>query len=146
MKQILSIFLAMTAIMLQAKDIKIDYTGVVMPFVFKIEKMNVVDTETVITIKVKQRSNFSYSISFADCYVTIPSTNETVKGDLTSWNDDNKIYRKEQTISDQEDERFTLTFPTTILPECGPFDIKIGNILNKDKTPILFNGISAKKK
>lgn len=140
----LSLFICV-ACLLSAKSFKINQKTDVKPFSIKIEKMEVLPNETVFHIKVKQQNNFSYSIDFEDCYVKTSADSEPIKGELKTWNDDKKIYRTVKTISNEDDEKLTLSFPTIDIPHTQPFTLKIGDIQNRDKTEIIIKDLKTKK-
>lgn len=146
MRKALTLLFLCSFILLQAQNLKLNYKAEIRPFSFKIEKVKIIDDQAVFFIKVKQHKNFSYSISFEDCYISTASNPEKIKGKLSTWNDDKKIYRNEKTISDEDDEKFTLTFPVPNIINEPKFDIKIGNILDRDKREIIFKDIKTKKK
>ena len=146
MRYLLSLILICCTILLQAQSIKLKYEAKVKSCTFKVEKIKVENNQTLVFLKIKQRQNFSYSISFAECSISTPSAPDGVKGVLKGWNDEEKIWRDTKTISDQDWEECTLAFPSTDILNSQQIDLMVGRILDRDKTEILFKGISLKKK
>lgn len=141
---LLSLSLAAT---LNAKGIKIDCKTVIKPYTIKIEKTETIGDQQYVYGKIKQQERFSYSISFEDCYVTSDNNSTSVtQGELIKWNDDKKVGNKIKTISDEEDEEFILAFPAGTIPDSGKFNLKLGNIQDRQKTDIVIYDLELKKK
>lgn len=146
MKYLLSLMFVCCATLLQAQSFKPKYEANVKSCTFKVEKIKVEDNQTLVFLKIMQRKNFSYSISFEECTIFTLSAPDGVKGVLKGWNDENKIWRDTKTISDKDWEECTLAFPSTDILNSQQIDLKVGRILDRDKTEIIFKGISLKKK
>ena len=140
-------FIAISIIFGSAKGIKVNFKGIVRPYTVKIEKIESVDNETLVFVKIKQQKNYSYSISFEDCYIAPSDGSGTpIKGHLKIWNGDKKNIRDTKTVSDSDEEKFILSFPGINLSEIQNLNIKIGNILDRKKTEIIFTDIPLTKK
>ncbi len=145
MRTFFTIIMLCIMLAVQAKPMKVNYKFDQKPFSFKIEKVDVVDGKTVVYIQVKQFSRFSYNISFEDCVLYTAKDPEGVKGELTGWNEDKKIPSAVKPISDEEFEKFQLTFPSASLAKGATFKIKIGNIQDREQTEIVAENVSIRK-
>lgn len=142
---IVSIMVIFTSLFAFSQNVKINYKGEIRPYKFKIEKAEVKNGETTVIIKVKQQERFSYNISFEDCWLSVGNSSNEIKGSLTSWNDNKKPNNYPKPVSDQDDEKFTLTFPGSDILSANEIDIKIGNIQDRSKTELIFRDIKLKK-
>ncbi len=145
MKYILSLILALVVITANGQKVKINYKGDIHPYKFKIEKAEVKDGNTIFYFKVQQKERFSYNILFDECLLSTNNSSSEIKGTLSTWNDDKRVNDFPKPISDQKEEVFTISFPGTDIIGASQFDIRIGTIQNKNKTPIIFEGIKIKK-
>lgn len=95
--------------------------------------------------KVKQKQNFSYNISFQGCAI-LPENIEKIPGNLQEWNDNKKTPQEIQSVSDQKDDKFIISFPNLKIIDISNFDLIIGNVLDRPKTPIIFKDIKLPSK
>ena len=147
MKYLLTLLLICgTMLCVNAKNYKINRNEQIRPFELKIEKIHIHGNDALIFVKIKQIQRYSYNVSFADIYLVTPGNPDGVKGKLESWNDDTKIYRDEKTVSDEEWEEFTLAFPAAGILEAPSFTLKIGNVLDRNKTELIVPDIVIKNK
>lgn len=142
MRTIFSIIMLCCMLTVQAKPMKVKQSCDVETFSFKIEKVDVTEWETVVYIKVKQKENFSYNISFKDCILYTEQKPEGVKGELTAWNGDKKITSAVKPISDLSYEKLELTFPPVSLKKGDSFKILIGKVQDRKKTDIVIENVN----
>lgn len=145
MKNILTIVLLCCAILAGAYDYKVNRDIKIKTYDVKIEKIEVKNGETVVYGKVKQKRNFSYNISFEDCYLTLDNYDYKTAGTLRSWNDEKKGLKNPKPVSDQRFEKFTLSFPGTACADARTITIKVGNIQDRQKTEIIFRDVILRK-
>ena len=129
-----------------AKGIKINNKSEIKPYIIKIEKVENVGDQTLVTGKIRQLKRFSYSVDFGDCKIITPSNPDGVVGSLCKWNDDKKIPFQIKPISDLKNESFTIAFPYGSIPEEGDFDLQIGTSQNRDKTKLIIPNLTLQKK
>lgn len=146
MKYLLSILIFCSCIFyINAEKFRVNYKESIKPFNFRIEKVEVKNGETYVYCKVQEFKNFSYNLSFEDCYLIIENVSDIIPGKLTAWSDDKKVTQYVKSVSDENDEKFVLTFPGTDISNVKTFGIKIGNIMDKKKTDIIFKDIKIRK-
>lgn len=144
MKYILSILLAFAVMTVYGQKVKINYKTELHPYKFTIEKAEVKGGNTTFYIKVKQKERFSYSILFDECLLTTNNSSD-IKGSLATWNEDKRVNDFPKVINDQDEDKFTLTFPGQDILKAKQFTLRIGTIQNKNKTPIVLENIKPKK-
>lgn len=145
MKQLLIFLFLFLSLTLSAKELKLDEKCQVLSIEVKLEKIEDLGENVIISGKIKQRKNFSYSVSFKDCKIET-SEGKTIPGKLIKWNDNEKIKSYDKTVSDDDSEKFVISFPSFnlgIIPDCT---LTIGNVLDRKNTPIIFQNIKLKKK
>lgn len=130
---------------LQAKSLKINYKTQVSPISIVIEKAEFRDNQTNISVKVKQKRNFSYNISLSDIYIVTSNNTDPIKGKLSSWNDVKNPTPDNKPVRDDSEEKFILSFPGDIFKDVASFDIKIGTILDREKRELIFHDILLSK-
>lgn len=146
MKQILIFACILCGLVCSAKGIKIKYKTEIRPYSVIIERVEDIDDHTYILGKIKQQEGFSYNVSFEECFVILPDSSEKTEGILYEWNENKNVGALVKNISDNSEEKFILEFPKGVLPENGGFSLYLGTILNKNKTPLLLEGITKRKK
>ena len=127
---------------MEAKSHKINHKSNVSSISFKIEKAEYKDEHTTIIVKVKQKQNFSYNISLTDIYI-LPSNHyvDTIRGKLINWNNHKNPNPSNIPVSDENEELLILSFPGDVITDNPAFDLKIGNIMDRKKTELLFKDI-----
>lgn len=146
MRYIATLLLMCCMLSASALRLKINCKDEIRPIKYKIERAEIKDGETTISIKLLQRKNFSYNVAFDDCYIIVGHSGEPVQGKLTSWKEDRKPPIHPQYISDEDEVELKLTFPGTELSTASDFTLKIGTIQDRNKTELLVTDIKIKKK
>lgn len=146
MRYLLTLLVICSALLMQAKDYKIDRKERVQPYELKIEKFQVKGPNALLYVKIKQQKRFSYNVSFDNCYITLPGQADSIKGTLTKWNDEKKIYRNEKPVSDEGWEEAVISFPVSGIFEAPSFDLMLGNILDRKRTELRFKSLVIKNK
>ncbi|MCM1356796.1 MAG: hypothetical protein NC212_10380 [Staphylococcus sp.] len=132
-------------ITVNAQRIKVNFNGEIHPYNFKIEKIEVKNGKTMVYATVKQKKNFSYNLLFDDCQLIPNSTNTPVHGTLCEWNESNKALDFAKSVNDEKQDKFILIFSGTDIIGASGFNIKMGTIQNRKKTPVIFENIAIKK-
>lgn len=145
MRFLFLITFALCCLCIQAKDLKINRKAHIKSISINIEKVEKTDYGTIVHVKVKQQENFSYGISFSDVYISKSNQTNPTRGTLNSWNGNSKIEYDTKNVSDQNFDKFTLTFPGFFISEGDVFDIKLGNLLDRNKTDLILKDIQIKK-
>lgn len=146
MRNILIVVFLFCAIFADAQSFKVNRDTRLKSYEVKIEKIEVGNGETVVYGKVKQKRNFSYNISFDDCYILLDNTEDKVEGVLRSWNDEKRGLKNPKPVSDQNFEKFSIVFPGIACADAGIITIKVGNIQDRQKTEIIFHDVTLTRK
>lgn len=145
MKYFLTFIALFLAFCLNAQNVRPNHRIEVKPFTVKIDKIEAKNGVTTIQGKVKQQKRFSYGISFADCAIITDSAPDGIKGELVKWND-KKSKKSDKNVSDEDFDKFVLTFPGNEVFSNATIDLRLGCILDRDRTEILVKDIRIKKK
>ena len=146
MKKLSTLLIVLFCTLMTSQAIKINSKTEIKPYYFKIEKIEYVGDKSFIYGKVKQQERFSYSISFEDCLIISSENPNGVQGRLVEWNDNKKFNGPERPISDSHEEKFVLEFPKDAVPVNESFSLRIGTMLNKQKTPLIIENLSIQRK
>lgn len=144
MKHILLLLFLSVSFALTARVFKVNYKGTVMPFEVKIERITVRGNSTIVEGKIKQKSNFSYQMTFEGCNIVM-CDGDTITGELRNL-DGNSVDEFTHTIGDGADEAFVIVFPVIDFDKCEDFSITLGYIKNQKQTPLTFENVRINKK
>lgn len=145
MRYLLTIILLCLVFTTNAQRLKINHKNQIQTIQIKIEKIEVKEGNTIVYITAKQNKNFSYNILFDNCQLTPNSTGVAENGELSSWNGSGKALEFSKPIRDDQEEKFTLTFPGSNILDSSSFNIQLGTLQNRKKTPIIIENIPIKK-
>ncbi len=146
MRYLLSFIFLCIIVCANAQYLKVNYKGEIRPYTIKIDKIEVKENQTIVFVEVKQQKNFSYNILLDNCTLIPNSTSQQVEGKLRTWNDSKKALEFSKPVRDDCAEKFTIMFPGTDILTSDYFDITIGTIQNRQKTPITIQNVAIKKK
>lgn len=139
MKPLLIVLCILAPFVALGKSFKINEKGTYATILVKIEKFEQQKDGTIIlTGELKQKKNFCYSVSFDGCNI-ITEDGTTIAGALTRWNNNSAGSKTDRTISDEESNKFIITFSNFNINNCRKFTLNLGTVLNREKTPIIFH-------
>lgn len=137
MKYIVLAFCLWMPFILLGKSIKINQRTACVTMQIKLDKFEEQKDGT-ITLKgeIRQKRNFCYSVLFEGCNIVL-CDGEKISGTLTHWDGYPAGSRFERTVSDEENEKFIITFPNFYINKCDKVTLDLGKILNREKSPII---------
>lgn len=144
-KYLFTLLLFLTlSLSINAQSLKVNLSQTVVSLEVKLNKFTQEKDGVKLEGAVKQKKNFSYSLSMENCEII--SANEKIyPGQLIVWNDNKKNPSLIQSISDEKAEKFSIYFPGLQLKDCANIELKFGTILDRAKTPIIFKITQLKK-
>ena len=145
-KQILiSILFLCLPCLLSAQTFKLHQTNTIVSYVIKLDRMVQTPFGVKLYGNIKQKKNFSYNFSLDECAIILPN-GEIIPGRVQKWNDKKDPSIVNQPISDSYSEHFIIVFPDLNIVDISELDLRLGTVLDRDKTPIILKDIRLKKK
>lgn len=142
MRKIIFLLFIGLSLSLMAKEIDLNYKGTIMPFDIKIEKLIVGDECSYVIFSIKQKKKFSYQITLDGCNI-VNCKGDAFPGTLSV---DEEIDENQKiNVSDKMALEVVLKFPGAVLDDCQEFDITLGYIQNRKKTPLTFKNVKLGK-
>ncbi|MDE6483907.1 MAG: hypothetical protein K2L14_00735 [Duncaniella sp.] len=145
MRIIISLLLIFCSYAMQAKNLKVNRKEEIKSIKLNIENVEPTQSGSIVYVSLIQKKNFSYNISFSDIYLSIPNESIKIKGKVFEWDNDRKAVSDTKSISDKEKSSMSIWFPDITLSKDDTFDIKIGDLLDRNRTELIVTDVKAKK-
>lgn len=136
MKHLLLILCFFLPFCINGKGIKVNQKQTCATISIKLDKFEQQKDGTVtLTGELKQKKNFCYSVTFDDVKI-IFADGTTISGALNQWNGNPAGTKTERTVSDEDAEKFVISFPNFNVADLQNQSLYLGTVLNREKTPI----------
>lgn len=145
MKRLIYLIIISITVIITTSGVKVKYSETIDPYHFEIENMKVGNGCTTFKLKVWQDGVRSVKILLEENPTLFLDGNEPgISGNVSKWGKEQFISSKPKVVGEKP-VKFEVVFPDTTILFSSKFDLKLGYVIGKDTTALIFRDVPIKR-